>query len=91
VAGILLFPWRRYHRNLFLVAILDGLCLIALAVYFSGGWVSPFFPFYFFVVVFCAIYFPLLTQYPVFSTESTKFFALFGVFGVRPKGSIPPR
>jgi diguanylate cyclase (GGDEF)-like protein len=61
VAGILLFPWRRYHRNLFLVAILDGLCLIALAVYFSGGWVSPFFPFYFFVVVFCAIYFPPLT------------------------------
>ena len=57
VAGILLFPWRRYHRNLFLVAILDGLCLIALAVYFSGGWESPFFPFYFFVVVFCAIYF----------------------------------
>jgi diguanylate cyclase (GGDEF)-like protein len=61
VAGILLFPWRRYHRNLFLVAILDGLCLIALAVYFSGGWESPFFPFYFFVVVFCAIYFPPLT------------------------------
>jgi hypothetical protein len=42
VAGILLFPWRRYHRNLFLVAILDGLGLIALAVYFSGGWESPF-------------------------------------------------
>jgi diguanylate cyclase (GGDEF)-like protein len=32
-----------------------------LAVYFSGGWESPFFPFYFFVVVFCAIYFPPLT------------------------------
>jgi len=61
VAGILLFPWRRYQRNLFLVAILDGLCLIALAVHFSGGWESPFFPFYFFVVVFCAIYFPPLT------------------------------
>jgi len=61
VAGILLFPWRRYHRNLFLVAILDGLCLIALDIYFSSGWESPFFPFYFFVVVFCAIYFPPLT------------------------------
>ncbi len=57
IVGILLFPWRRYDRNLFLVVVLDGLCLIALAIYFSGGWESPFFPFYFFVVVFCAIYF----------------------------------
>ena len=57
VLGILLFPWRRYQRNLFLVAVLDGMCLITLAIYFSGGWESPFFPFYFFVVVFCAIYF----------------------------------
>ena len=56
VVAILLFPWRRYNRNLFLVATLDGLCLIALAVYFSGGWESPFFPFYFFVVVFCSLY-----------------------------------
>jgi peptidoglycan/LPS O-acetylase OafA/YrhL len=57
VVLILLFPWRRYNRNLFLVSPLAGLCLIALAAYFSGGWDSPFFPFYFFVVVFCAIYF----------------------------------
>ncbi len=57
VVAILLFPWRRYDRNLFLLAPLAGLCLIALAVYFSGGWESPFFPFYAFVVVFCAIYF----------------------------------
>jgi diguanylate cyclase (GGDEF)-like protein len=57
VVVILLFPWRRYNRNLFVVAPLDGLCLITLAVYFSGGWYSPFFPFYSFVAVFCAIYF----------------------------------
>ncbi len=57
VVAILLFPWRRYDRNLFLLAPLTGLCLIALAVYFSGGWDSPFFPLYSFVVVFCAIYF----------------------------------
>jgi PAS domain S-box-containing protein len=57
VVGILLFPWRRYNRNLFLIASLVGLCLITLAIYFSGGWESPFFPFYFFVVVFCALYF----------------------------------
>lgn len=69
VAGILLFPWRRYHRNLFLLAVLDGLCLIALAVYFSGGWESPFFAFYFFVVVFCAIYFsPRTTAFLVLLT-----------------------
>lgn len=57
VVGILLFPWHRYDRNLFLLAPLDGLCLVVFAVYFSGGWESPFFSFYFFVVVFCAIYF----------------------------------
>jgi diguanylate cyclase (GGDEF)-like protein len=34
-----------------------GLLLIALAVYFSGGWASPFYPFYFFVVIFCALYY----------------------------------
>ncbi len=57
IVGILLFPWRRYDRNLFLVATLVGLCLIALAVYFSGGWQSPLFPLYFFAVVFAAIYY----------------------------------
>ncbi len=57
IVGILLFPWRRYDRNLFLVVSLGGMCLIALAVYFSGGWQSPFFPLYFFVVVFAAIYY----------------------------------
>ena len=57
VVGIVLFPWRPYNRNLFLIASLVGLSLIALAIYFSGGWDSPFFPFYFFVVVFCALYF----------------------------------
>ncbi len=57
VAGILLFPWRRYDCNLFFVAVLGGMCLITLAIHFSGGWESPFFAFYFFVVVFCAIYF----------------------------------
>jgi diguanylate cyclase (GGDEF)-like protein len=65
VAGIVLFPWHRYNRNLFLVAALDGLCLVALAVYFSGGWESPFFPFYFFVVVFCAIYFSPMVAAPM--------------------------
>ncbi len=57
ILAVLFFPWRRYDRNLFVVASLSGMCLIALAVYFSGGWKSPFFPFYFFVVVFAAIYY----------------------------------
>lgn len=69
VAGILLFPWRQYDRNLFLLVVLDGLCLIALAVYFSDGWESPFFAFHFFVVVFCAIYFsPRVAALLVFFT-----------------------
>ncbi len=74
VVGILLFPWYRYDRNLFLVAALDGLCLVALAVYFSGGWESPFYPFYFFVVVFCAIYFsPKVAAAAVFFTVLVSF------------------
>jgi len=31
ILGVLLFPWRRYDRNLFVVAALSGMCLIALA------------------------------------------------------------
>jgi diguanylate cyclase (GGDEF)-like protein len=57
ILGVLLFPWRRYDRNLFLVVSLCGISLIALAVYFSGGWASPFFPLYFFVVAFAALYY----------------------------------
>jgi hypothetical protein len=38
-------------------------------IYFSGGWESPFFPFYFFVVVFAAICFsPLVAAAVVFPT-----------------------
>ena len=69
IVGVLLFPWRRYDRNLFVIAALCGMCLIALAVYFSGGWESPFFPLYFFVVVFAAIYFsPRVAAVVVFLT-----------------------
>lgn len=43
--------------------------LIALAVHFSGGWQSPFFPLYFFVVVFSAIYYsPRVAAAVVFLT-----------------------
>ena len=57
ILGVLYFPWRRYDRNLFLVASLGGAFLVATAIYFSGGWQSPFFPLYFYVVVFAAIYY----------------------------------
>ena len=57
ILGVLLFPWRRHDRNLFLVVSVGGVSLIALAVRFSGGWASPFFPLYFYVVVFAAIYY----------------------------------
>jgi len=44
VVAILLFPWRRYNRNLFLVATLDGLCLIVLAVLLLRRMGKPFLP-----------------------------------------------
>lgn len=66
---VLLFPWLRYDRNVFLVVAVGGKSLIALAVRFSGGWASPFFPLYFFVVVFAAIYFtPRVAAAVVFLT-----------------------
>lgn len=69
IAGILLFPWRRYNRNLFVIVSLSGMCIIAIAIYFSGGWESPFFPFYFFVVVFVTLYYaPQIALLLVFLT-----------------------
>ncbi|MDP9484492.1 MAG: GGDEF domain-containing protein [Actinomycetota bacterium] len=57
ILGVLLFPWRRYDRNLFVVVSLGALCLVAASVYFSGGWESPFFVLHSFVVVFAALYY----------------------------------
>ena len=69
ILGVLFFPWRRYDRNLFVVAALSGMCLIALAVYFSGGWESPLAPLYYFVVGFAVIYFsPRVAAAVVFLT-----------------------
>ena len=42
---------------------------MALAIYFSGGWESPFFAFYFFAVLFSAIYFsPKKAAFAIFLT-----------------------
>ena len=41
VVAVMLFPWHRYDRNLFLIVALDGLSLITLSVYFSGGGIAP--------------------------------------------------
>ncbi len=57
IVGVLLFPWHRYSRNLFVIASVGGICLVAVSIYFSGGWESPFYPLYFFVVVFAALYY----------------------------------
>ena len=65
VLGVLLFPWHRYDRNLFAAVPLCGVSLIALAVYFSGGWASPFFALHFFVVAFAALYFSPRVASPV--------------------------
>lgn len=57
VWSVWLFPWHRFGRNMLLVAVSASVVLVALAVYFSGGWHSPLSIFYLFVVVFCAGYF----------------------------------
>ncbi len=41
IFGVLLFPWRLYDRNLFLIVSLCSMFLTAVAVYFSGGWATP--------------------------------------------------
>ena len=65
IAGVLLFPWHRYDRNLFVVASAGGICLVTVSIYFSGGWESPFFPLYFFVVIFAALYYAPRVAVPV--------------------------
>jgi diguanylate cyclase (GGDEF)-like protein len=57
VSSVWFFPWHRFVRNVLLIPVSAALALITLAVYFSGGWQSPFSVFYLVVVVFCASYF----------------------------------
>jgi diguanylate cyclase (GGDEF)-like protein len=57
VWSVWFFPWHRFGRNVLLIPVSAALALITLAVYFSGGWQSPLWVFYVFVVVFCASYF----------------------------------
>jgi len=57
VCSVWVFPWHRFGRNVLLVPLSASIALVTLAVYFSGGWNSPFSVFYLFVVVFCAGYF----------------------------------
>ncbi len=52
------FPWRRFHRNLFLAVTGSALTLIALAVAVSDGWHSPLILVYPLVVLFNAAYYP---------------------------------
>lgn len=79
IVGVLLFPWHRYNRNLFVIASVGGICLIAVSIYFSGGWESPFFPLYFFVVVFAALYYAprlavLIVLLTAFASVSPQFY-----------------
>ena len=57
VLSVWSFPWHRFGHNALLVPVSAAIALITLAVYFSGGWQSPFSVFYLFVVAFCASYF----------------------------------
>lgn len=52
-----LFPWHRYHRNVFLTMTASSLTLAALAVYLTGGLTSPFDVYFLLVVVFAALYY----------------------------------
>lgn len=59
VSLVWLFPWHRYDRNFFLAPFSGALILIALAVYFSGGWSSPLSVLFLLTVAFAAGYFSL--------------------------------
>ena len=58
-------PWRRYHRNLFVLTIVVALVILPLMVAWSGGWDSPFLPCCFFILVFAALYFPRRLALPI--------------------------
>ena len=51
------FPWRRYHRNLFLVITFSATALIASLVYLNGGPDSPFDAYFYLVVIFAPLYY----------------------------------
>lgn len=55
--GVWFFPWRRVHRDWFLVVGLSAVVLVALLVYLTGGARSVFFPFSAFIVVASGAYY----------------------------------
>ncbi|HET8628398.1 MAG TPA: EAL domain-containing protein [Thermomicrobiales bacterium] len=50
-------PWRRYHRDCFALVTGSAIAIVAVLVPWSGGWQSPFTAYYFFIVVFAALYY----------------------------------
>lgn len=55
--GIWVFPWERYHRNVFLITNFSAMFLIALLINMTGGPRSPFQAFYLFIVLLAAPYY----------------------------------
>nr|MDQ3328870.1 GGDEF domain-containing protein [Chloroflexota bacterium] len=81
---IYLFPWHKFSRNLFTIIIASTICLIAVAVFVTGGGASPYDEYYLLVVIFAGLYYQrraaLLVAIVVF------------VFGLAPVlYSTPPR
>lgn len=74
---ILVLPWHRLNRNLFMLVPMTGVAVTTAGIYFTGGWGSLLYIYYLFVVVFCIVYFSLWV-------------ALFGV-GITLLASLSPQ
>lgn len=56
---ILVLPWHRLNRNLFMLVPMTGVAVTTAGIYSTGGWGSLLYIYYLFVVVFCIVYFSL--------------------------------
>lgn len=65
ILGVAIFPWRRVHRDLYLVTALVTLVFITAFVAFSGGWHSPFQSYFYLAAVFHVIYYRLRIALPL--------------------------
>ncbi|MBX6772816.1 MAG: hypothetical protein IRY83_13880 [Chloroflexi bacterium] len=62
---IWLFPWSRYHRDLFLGIGLTAVILLSALIYWTGGASSPYFPMYAFIIAMSGAYYEPLALFVI--------------------------
>lgn len=80
-------PWHRYNRDLFIVTTSSALILVPLLISWSGGWDSPFSAYYYFIIVFSALFYRhKLAMLVACATMAARFSPL--LFGFVPPAGV---